>query len=162
MPAARRRRKTREEDPPARFSPRHKQGNIPEPILKSSRRSESDGGGAGGRRVTIHSHRGRGEDHDQDFSLFEMGVCPIPSLKLIREEVNGTYKDLTRTWHQVTGAFVITTDDIDRVSDKIRDAKIELGENYARQVLERSASPSPDPPVAAQRKKRQVKKTSAV
>ena len=111
-------------------------------------RRESDGA-ANGRRVTIHSHRGRGEDHDEEFSLFESGMCP--SLRVVQEEINGTYQDLTRTWKQVTGAFVITTDDIDRLSDKIRDAKIELGEHYARQVLERSGSPLPDPPMEKKR-----------
>jgi hypothetical protein len=153
---------TREEDP-ARFSPRHKQGNMPEPILKSGigkmghgrSRIESDGA-TSGRRVTIHSHRGRGEHHDDEFSLFESGMM-CPSLRVVQEEMNGTYQDLTRTWNQVTGAFIITPDDIDRLSDKLRDAKIELGEQYVRQVLERSGSPQRDPPVAL-RKKRQVKK----
>jgi curved DNA-binding protein CbpA len=156
---------TREEDP-ARFSPRHKlKGNMPEPILKSGSgkmghrrsRSESDGAAAAnGRRVTIHSHRDRGEHHDEDFSFFESGMA-CPSLRVVQEEMNGTYQDLRRTWNQVTSAFIITTDDIDRISDKLRDAKIELGEQYARQVMERSGSPQRDPPVGA-RKMRQIKK----
>ena len=65
-------------------------------------------------------------------------MCPnLLSLGAIREEVNGTYNDFTQALHQVTNAFVINPDDIDRLADKIRDAKIELGENYARQVNER-------------------------
>jgi hypothetical protein len=136
---------------------------MPEPILKSGigkmghgrLRIESDGA-TSGRRVTIHSHRGRGEHHDEESSLFESGMM-CPSLRVVQEEMNGTYQDLTRTWNQVTGAFIITADDIDRLSDKLRDAKIELGEQYARQVLERSGSQQRDPPVAVQ-KKRQIKK----
>merc|ERR1711957_1132195 len=60
----------------------------------------------------------------------------------IREEVAGTYKDFMSALHQVGNAFVIGPDDIDRVADKIRDAKIEMGENYDRQVQEGSAPAS--------------------
>ncbi len=124
-----------ENDPP-RHSPGHKKGNIPEPILKSGLKrvgQESDSK----RRVTIHSHRGRGED-EEDFSLFEGAMCPnLLSLGAIKEEVNGTYNDFTQALHQVKNAFVINPDDIDRLADKIRDAKIELGENYRRQANER-------------------------
>ncbi|KAL3765206.1 hypothetical protein ACHAWU_010397 [Discostella pseudostelligera] len=124
-------------DPP-RHSPGHKKGNMPEPILKSGfNRGEKRGQESEKRRVTIHSHRGRGED-EEDFSLFDGAMCPnLLSLGAIREEVNGTYNDFTQALHQVTNAFVINPDDIDRLADKIRDAKIELGENYARQVNER-------------------------
>ena len=125
-----------------KYSPKHKKkGNNPKPILKSglnkgTKRSDSEN-----RRVTIHSHRGRGEDTEEDFSLFEGVGCPtIPSLNAIREEMNGTYKDFTQALHQVTNAFVISPDDIDRLADKIRDAKIKLGENYTRQVKDRQKS----------------------
>lgn len=126
------------EDTP-RHSPGHKKGNIPEPILKSgfNRGEKRSGQESDKRRVTIHSHRGRGED-EEDFSLFEGAMCPnLLSLGAIKEEVNGTYNDFTQALHQVTNAFVINPDDIDRLADKIRDAKIELGENYTRQVNER-------------------------
>jgi hypothetical protein len=88
-----------------------------------------------------------------------MGECP--SLGLVQEEITGTSKDLTRSWHQVTSVLVITTDDIDRLSDKIRDAKVELEEYYARQVLDRSKDQQPDPRAAAI-KKGQIKKNEAV
>lgn len=90
---------------------------------------------------------------------WEMGECP--SLGLVQEEITGTSKDLTRSWHQVTSVLVITTDDIDRLSDKIRDAKVELEEYYARQVLDRSKDQQPDPRAAAI-KKGQIKKNEAV
>mmetsp|Transcript_41833 Transcript_41833/g.76454 ORF Transcript_41833/g.76454 Transcript_41833/m.76454 type:complete len:961 (+) Transcript_41833:75-2957(+) len=120
-----------------KHSPGHKKGTKPMPILKSGsrnalKRSESDG-----KRVTIHSHRGRGDESD-DFSLFEGASCPaIPSFTAIQEEVTGTYTDFKSALHQVSNAFVISPDDIDRLADKIRDAKIELGENYHKQVKER-------------------------
>eukprot|EP00578_Thalassiosira_sp_NH16_P025826 CAMPEP_0181086924 /NCGR_PEP_ID=MMETSP1071-20121207/6006_1 /TAXON_ID=35127 /ORGANISM="Thalassiosira sp., Strain NH16" /LENGTH=861 /DNA_ID=CAMNT_0023168793 /DNA_START=269 /DNA_END=2857 /DNA_ORIENTATION=+ len=130
---------TREEESGGKFSPGHKKGKTPAPILKSGlnkgAKKRSDSGES--KRVTIHSHRGRGEETD-DFSLFEGAMCPtIPSLTAISEEVNGTYKDILTSLHQVSNAFVISPDDIDRMADKIRDAKIELGENYAKQVKER-------------------------
>ena len=118
-----------------RFSPGHKKGNRPEPILKSGK-----GGGKGGdekddRRVTIHSHRGRksrGDDKD-----FADTMCPFPAFSDVKEEVRGTCKDATSAFHQVLHAFVISPDDIDRMSDKIRDAKVELAETYHKQVKER-------------------------
>ena len=127
-----------------KFSPGHKKGTKPEPILKSGlnkngskvKRSNSDS-----RRVTIHSHRGKGEVNDEDFSLFE-GACPnmpnVPSLQGITEEAIGTYHDFTHALHQVSTSFVLSPDDIDKMADKIRDAKIELGENYYKQVKERN------------------------
>ena len=132
-----------------KFSPGHKKGTKPAPILKSGlknkngnnkksvKRSDSD---TGGKRVTIHSHRGKGEVNDEDFTLFDdvNAMCPtIPSLAMIQEEVNGTYKDFTSALHQVSTSFVISPDDIDRMADKIRDAKIELGENYQKQMKDR-------------------------
>lgn len=127
-----------------KYSPGHKKGKKPMPILKSGKggrsgdrkRADSEVTGAGGRRVTIHSHRGRGENSD-DFSLFDGASCPIPSFTEIQEEVTGTYKDFTSALHQVSNAFVISPDDIDRMADKIRDAKIELGENYYKQIKDR-------------------------
>lgn len=128
-----------------RHIPRHKQmkGNMPEPILKSTSRGKKGKGGVAGknddaRHVTIHSHRGRGEDYEESCEIFEAGACP--SISVIREELNGTYQDLTHTWKQVTSAFQISTDDIDRLADKLRDAKLELGEHYTRQVMDRSTA----------------------
>jgi hypothetical protein len=125
-----------------RHIPRHKQmkGNMPEPILKSTSRGKKVGGkNDDARQVTIHSHRGRGEDYEESCEIFgEAGACP--SISVIREELNGTYQDLTHTWKQVTSAFQISTDDIDRLADKIRDAKLELGEHYTRQVMDRSTA----------------------
>jgi len=132
---------TRYGDSGGKYSPKHKKGTKPMPILKSGKggrsgdlkRADSDVTGAGGRRVTIHSHRGRGGESD-DFTLFDGASCPIPSFTEIQEEVTGTYKDFTSALHQVSNAFVISPDDIDRMADKIRDAKIELGENYYNQI----------------------------
>ena len=78
-----------------KYSPGHKKGTVPQPILKSG------------------------------------------LLSSISEEVSGTIKDFKETMHQVSNAFTISPDDIDRMADKIRDAKIELGENYEKQVKER-------------------------
>ncbi|KAL3778595.1 hypothetical protein HJC23_007470 [Cyclotella cryptica] len=120
-----------------KHSPGHKKGNRPEPILRGGEKYTSRGGKDVGdnRRVTIHSHRGRkGRSDDKDFAD---SMCPFPSITDIKEEVHGTYKDATSAFHQVLHAFVISPDDIDRMSDKIRDAKDELTENYQRQLKER-------------------------
>ncbi|KAL7485292.1 hypothetical protein ACHAW6_010899 [Cyclotella cf. meneghiniana] len=119
-----------------KHSPSHKKGNRPQPILrggeKYSSRSTKD---AENRRVTIHSHRGRkGRSDDKDFAS---SMCPFPSMMDIKEEVRGTCKDASSAFHQVLHAFVISPDDIDRMSDKIRDAREELAENYQRQLKER-------------------------
>jgi hypothetical protein len=115
-----------------KYSPGHKKGNRPEPILKTSTRSKDE---KGDRRVIIHSHRGRKSRRDDN--EFADAMCPFPSLTDIKEEVRGTCKDAKSAFHQVLHAFVIGPDDIDRMSDKIRDAKLELAENYHRQVKER-------------------------
>eukprot|EP01082_Thalassiosira_pseudonana_P014012 g12008.t1 g12008 contig6:1033481-1035399(-) len=119
-----------------RYKPSHKNGNKPEPILRSSSNAGAkDKSTDGARRVTIHSHRGKGGNgEDTDFT--EM-ACPFPSLTDIQEEVTGTYKDAKAAFDQVLHAFVISPDDIDRMADKIRDAKVELAENYQKQVKER-------------------------
>ncbi|KAL3774166.1 hypothetical protein ACHAWO_009234 [Cyclotella atomus] len=119
---------------PKKFSPGHKKGNRPEPILRSSARS-GKGEEKDDRRVIIHSHRGRkGKGDDEEFANT---MCPFPSLTDIKEEVRGTCKDASSAFHQVLHAFVISPDDIDRMSDKIRDAKVELAENYHQQMKER-------------------------
>jgi len=149
-------------DHQAKYKPSHKNGNMPQPILRSSsssRHYNSSSGvkpsavnrqssGNSDRRVTIHAHRGRGEDKDyrnhkrssrhSDSDLDGGGgFCPLPSMKEINDEVMGTYKDAASAFHQVLHAFVISPDDIDRVADKIRDAKVELKETYDEQVRER-------------------------
>ncbi len=155
----------------AKYKPSHKNGNVPQPILRTSSSSKhyNNNNNRSGikpsamnrqssansdRRVTIHAHRGRGEDKDYrshkksssyprssrlSDSDYDAGgaFCPFPSMKEINEEVMGTYKDATSAFHQVLHAFVISPDDIDRVADKIRDAKAELKENYDEQVRER-------------------------
>ena len=111
---------------------------MPEPILKSKSSKKNAllnrQGSSSDRRVTIHAHRGRGEDDEYTGE----SMCPIPSFREINDEVMGTYTDLTSTFHQVLHAFVISPDDIDRMADKIRDAKSELAENYQHQVRVRA------------------------
>lgn len=149
-------------DHQAKYKPSHKNGSMPQPILRSSSSSRhynrSSGvkpsavnrqsSGNSDRRVTIHAHRGRGEDKDyrnhkrssrhSDSDLDGGGgFCPFPSMKEINDEVMGTYKDASSAFHQVLHAFVISPDDIDRMADKIRDAKVELKETYDEQVRER-------------------------
>lgn len=120
---------------PKKYSPGHKKGNRPEPILRSSARNGGKGDEKDDRRVIIHSHRGRkGKGDDEEFANT---MCPFPSLTDIKEEVRGTCKDASSAFHQVLHAFVISPDDIDRMSDKIRDAKVELAENYHQQMQER-------------------------
>lgn len=120
---------------PKKYSPGHKKGNRPEPILRSSSRGGGKGDDKDDRRVTIHSARGRkGRGDDEDFANT---MCPFPSVTDIKEEVRGTCKDASSALYQVLHAFVISPDDIDRMSDKIRDAKVELTETYHRQVKER-------------------------
>jgi len=145
-----------------KYSPKHKKGRKPEPILKSGNNNKAGAGGGSGRRVTIHSHRGRGEE-TEDFSLFEGATCPLPSFTEIQEEVSGTYKDFTCALHQVSNAFVISPDDIDRLADKIRDAKIELGENYHKQMTERlNAKGNNNGPVSRPQQTKKVKQNKTV
>ena len=115
-----------------RYSPSHKKGNRPEPILRGEKYKNNRDDN---RRVVVHSTRGRkGKQNDNDFADT---MCPFPSMKDIRDEVEGTCKDASSAFHQVLHAFVISPDDIDRMSDKIRDAKVELSENYHKQLKER-------------------------
>ena len=137
-----------EEEGGGKYSPGHKKGTKPAPILKSglkkkgAKRSDSENSG---RRVTIHSHRGKGEKDDEDFNIFDGAMCPIgPTLTSITDEVAGTYHDFTQALHQVGTSFIISPDDIDRMADKIRDAKIELGENYAKQMTDRKLDNGPE------------------
>ena len=79
------------------------------------------------------SHRGRGDAEEDDLSQMFDGVlptCPTPlSLAAIQEEFAGTCKDFTSALHQVGNAFVVGPDDIDRVADVVRDAKVSAGCN---------------------------------
>lgn len=77
------------------------------------------------KRVTIHAPRGRRDDD----SIDEVG-CPFSE---VLEEVQGTMQDAKKTCQQVIYAFVISEDAIDRMSDKLRDAKLELVELYHEQ-----------------------------
>jgi len=99
---------------------------MPEPILKGSGPMTKRDKNKGNRRVNIHSHRRKGESGGED-------SCPFPGLDDAFEEFSGTYKDFKDTLHQVGSAFLISPDDIDKMSDKIRDARHELRENYEKQ-----------------------------
>jgi len=110
-------------DDRGKYSPSHKTGDMPEPILKGSTpRGKTDKKKAN-RRVTIHSHRGKGESGAAGFGFDDA-----------YEELAGTYKDFKDTLNQVGGAFLLSPDDIDKMSDRIRDAQIELIENYEKQT----------------------------
>lgn len=122
----------------SRFSPKHNKGINPAPILRSGKdRRNSSSGKPDTRRVTIHSHRGKGEETEEDLnSLFDSAACPvIPSLSVINDEISGTYKDFKVAMHQVSNAFTISPDDIDRMSDKIRDAKVSKSKLACRECL---------------------------
>jgi len=80
------------------------------------------------RRVTLRIDAPREEEEDTTT------ICPIPSITDIQDEANGTYKDAKQAFHQVMHAFVIAPEDIDRMSDTIRDAEVEFKENYPRNV----------------------------
>jgi len=114
------------DDDRGKYSPSHKTGDKPEPILKGSTPRGQKGKKKSNRRVTIHSHRGRGETGDEG--------CPFPGLDDAFEELSGTYKDFKDTLNQVGSAFILSPDDIDKMSDKIRDAQVELVENYEKQA----------------------------
>mmetsp|Transcript_13146 Transcript_13146/g.20291 ORF Transcript_13146/g.20291 Transcript_13146/m.20291 type:complete len:558 (-) Transcript_13146:151-1824(-) len=110
-----------------KYSPSHKTVDKPEPILKGSTTSAKTDKKKSNRRVTIHSHRGRGENVDEG--------CPFPGLDDAFEELAGTYKDFKTTMNQVGSAFLLSPDDIDKLSDKIRDAQVEMVENYEKQQV---------------------------
>ena len=120
----------------SRFSPKHNKGLNPAPILRSGK-DRRNSSGKDTRRVTIHSHRGKGEETEEDLnSLFDSAVCPtIPSLSMINDEISGTYKDFKVAMHQVSNAFTISPDDIDRMSDKIRDAKVSKSKHASTQAM---------------------------
>lgn len=87
-----------------------------------------DAASASRRRVTVHAPRGRQSPSVDD--------VPCPLLPKIVEEVTGTYLDAKSACEQVLHAFFISPDDIDRVADKIRDAKLELCEMVDEVILE--------------------------
>jgi hypothetical protein len=96
-----------------------KRGNRPERGKKYNRGDKC--------QLIDHSHRGRKGRENDDFAD---AMCTFPSMSYIREEVEGTYKDASSAFHQVLHAFVISPDNIDRMSDKIRDAKVKLARQY--------------------------------
>ena len=98
--------------------------------------SASEGTTSTRRRVTVHappSHRGKSSIDDADFA--DDVHCPL--LPNILEEVSGSYLDIKSALNQVLHAFFVSPDDIDRVADKLRDAKLELVEMYHDQLDKR-------------------------
>ena len=91
-----------------------------EGTLKVDSSKDKDGTSSSRRRVAVHAPRGRQSPSVDD--------VPCPFLPTIMEEVTGTYLDAKLACEQVLHAFFVSPDDIDRVADKIRDAKLELGE----------------------------------
>ncbi len=113
------------DDERGKHSPSHKTGDKPEPILKGSTPKGKKSKKSSDRRVRIHSHRGRGENGEEG--------CPFPAFEDTFEELSGTYADFKNTLNQVGTAFIISPDDIDKMSDKLRDAGVELVETYEKQ-----------------------------
>eukprot|EP00579_Thalassiosira_antarctica_P031866 CAMPEP_0201992818 /NCGR_PEP_ID=MMETSP0905-20130828/1247_1 /ASSEMBLY_ACC=CAM_ASM_000554 /TAXON_ID=420261 /ORGANISM="Thalassiosira antarctica, Strain CCMP982" /LENGTH=425 /DNA_ID=CAMNT_0048547545 /DNA_START=95 /DNA_END=1369 /DNA_ORIENTATION=- len=98
--------------------------------------SASEGTTSTRRRVTVHAPRGhRGKSSTDDADLADDVHCPL--LPDILEEVSGSYLDAKSALNQVLYAFFVSPDDIDRVADKLRDAKLELVEMYQDQLDER-------------------------
>ena len=95
----------------------------------TSSASASQGTTSTRRCVTVHAPQGRYGKSSRDNSDFADDVqCPL--LPDILEEVSGSYLDVKSALNQVLHAFFISQDDIDRVADKLRDAKLELVEMY--------------------------------
>lgn len=113
------------DDVRGKYSPSHKTVDKPEPILKGKSKSGKKDNRNSKKRVTIHSHRGRGGNSDEG--------CPFPGLDDAFEEIAGTYKDFKTTFKQVGNAFILSPDDIDKLSDRIRDAHVELIEKHEKQ-----------------------------
>ena len=109
---------TYEDDSRGKYSPGHKTKDRPEPILKGSSKKDKK---KSNRRVTVISHRGKGGETGGDI---------LPGIDEAFEELSGTYKDFKDTLNQVGSAFILSPDDIDKMSDKIRDAQMELAETY--------------------------------
>ena len=63
-----------------------------------------------------------------DASSEDYVECPL--LQVFLEEVSGTYKDAKLALDQVLHAFCISPDNLDIISDKLSDAKVELLEMY--------------------------------
>ena len=54
------------------------------------------------------------------------GLPPSSCLSTVVDEMKGSYKDISKTINQVLYAFSISADDLDLVSAKIRDARLEV------------------------------------
>lgn len=85
-------------------------------------RSAADDSDVGGETVVV----------DDDETVV---VCPL--IPTILEETAGWFEDTKSAINQVWYAFFISGDDIDRMADKLRDAKLELVERYIEQASER-------------------------
>jgi len=92
-----------------------------------------------GRRDTVHVPRGRRGKNSRDDADFTDDNVTCPFLPEILEEVSGTYNDAKSALDQVLYAFFVSEDDIDRMADKLRDAKLELAEIYHQQKANESS-----------------------
>lgn len=69
--------------------------------------------------------RRRDRSYSKDDTLIADAIssrCPIP----LSEELKGTLEDMSLAFNQIRTAFFISPDDVDKMSDKIRDAKADL------------------------------------
>lgn len=126
----------------AKHKPNHKSVMKPHPILKKSSahsRRSSLTSQHEERQVTVRVRRDpRGRKYVDEESVLDVACPCIPSFKAIKDEIEDTCNDTLASINQVMYAFFISEDDIDRMADKIRDAKLEVKEKYHEQVKERS------------------------
>ena len=88
---------------------------------RASSFAKKQGTSGSGRRVTIHAPRDRHTEIDD-------AECPYFPAAV--EELAGTFNDVKESFSQVLYAFYISEDQVDRIGDKLRDAKVELIELY--------------------------------
>ena len=71
------------------------------------------------------------KDYDDDTMLLEdeskdnpcVGCAAIP-MKTVQKEVKGTYKDFAKALYEVSTAWMIREDELDKMTDRIKSAKI--------------------------------------
>mmetsp|Transcript_12747 Transcript_12747/g.29297 ORF Transcript_12747/g.29297 Transcript_12747/m.29297 type:complete len:365 (-) Transcript_12747:44-1138(-) len=66
-----------------------------------------------------------------DYTITDGSPC-CSCLSTVMEEMKGSYKDISKTINQILCAFSVSPDNLDLVSDKIRDARLEVLEMNRR------------------------------
>lgn len=101
----------------------HYQLGVGNSKTRASSFAKKQGTSGSGRRVTIHAPRPR-DRHT------EIDDAECPCFPAVVEELAGTFNDVKESFSQVLYAFYISEDQVDRIGDKLRDAKVELIELY--------------------------------